>query len=458
MAQKPLSPTDSGWDAFVFFEQDGWYYREITGKRRGPYATDKLAVEALKEYLQFLHQVDIANYNRTMVAEVIQQMQADPERTPWPRPNDKTLASLDPARSVYGRLDPDKKTDARLKFEQDMTDRVIGQERAIRVLSRVYSIAEAGVSDPDRPFANLMFLGPTGVGKTLVVEAMAESLFGTRTAMVKISCAEYQSSHEIAKILGAPPGYIGYRESKPILTKATLEAHWKEGVPRISLLLFDEIEKASPEMWQLLLGIMDKGEFTMGSGEIVNLSRCCLVLTGNVGTSEMSSILSGGMGFSPSGSTYEGTQDDQIYRAALAAAKRKFPPEFMNRLDRTVVFRTLTPEGLEMILDIEVRRVWNRIMRETPDKTILRLTAEARSLLIKEGTDPKFGARPLRRTVERFLLYPLATFISTRQLYYQCILVVDKEEDKDKLFFTQTELPRIEQPPKENGVASKTSD
>jgi ATP-dependent Clp protease ATP-binding subunit ClpA len=178
--------------------------------------------------------------------------------------------------------------------------------------------------------------------------------------------------------------------------------------------------------------------------EIINLARCIIFLTGNVGTTEMSSILSGGLGFSSGTKGGDGTQDDQLYHAAMAAAKRRFPPEFINRIDKTVVFRSLTKEGLDKILDIEVNRIWKRVTRGTTAQIIFRLLPESRALLLKEGTDPKFGARPLRRTVERYLLYPLATFITTTQLYDQCILTVSKDPDSDKLKFSQAEIPRIE--------------
>jgi ATP-dependent Clp protease ATP-binding subunit ClpA len=448
MPKKPLSPDDKGIYAFVFQEPDGgWYYREIAGRRCGPHSSESLALAALKEYLLLLQAVDVSNANRVTVEDVIKQMQerSQVRQLPVARGSSAASASAGFASKIYGVLDPAQKTDARIRLEDGLSARVIGQERAIRHLSRVFEIAEAGVSDPDRPLANLLFLGPTGVGKTRVVEAMSEVLFGAKSALVKISCAEFQQHHEIAKILGAPPGYVGFRECKPLITKESLELGWGPDKPHISLLLFDEIEKAAPEMWQLLLGIMDKGEFTMGTGEIVRLARCIVFLTGNVGTTEMSSILSGGMGFSSSTKSVEGSQDDRLYRAAMAAAKRKFPPEFMNRLDKTVVFRTLTQEGLERILDIEVGRVWSRVMRGTSEKAAINLLPDARALLLKEGTDPKFGARPLRRTVERFLLYPLATFMSTRQLYDQCVLTVGASGDGGKLLFTQSELPRIEQ-------------
>lgn len=445
MAKKTIGPGDDGLYSFIFQDEQGWYYREITGKHHGPYATSKLAAEALREYMLFIQAVDVGNANRKTVQDVIEQMRKSATKIrKLPVPSDSPSALLPPAPPVYGMLDPAKKTDARLKFEEDMAARVIDQERAIRYLSRVFTIAEAGVSDPDRPLANLLFLGPTGVGKTRSVEAMAESLFGTRQAMTKINCAEFQQHHEIAKILGAPPGYVGFREAKPLISKESLEAGWAPGKPHISMLLFDEVEKAAPEMWQLLLGMMDKGELTMGSSEIVNLARCVIVLTGNVGTTEMSSILSGGLGFSSGTRTDDVTQDDQLYHAAMAAAKKRFPPEFMNRIDKTIVFRTLTKEGLDKILDIEVNRIWKRVTRGTSAQTVLDLMPEARALLLKEGTDPKFGARPLRRTVERYLLYPLATFITTTQLYDQCILTVNKEADSDKLQFSQAEIPRIE--------------
>ena len=190
---------------------------------------------------------------------------------------------------------------------------------------------------------NLLFLGPTGSGKTRVVEAMAESLFGDAHACIKIDCAEFQHSHEIAKLIGSPPGYLGHRETHPLLTQEALNQWFTEKL-KLSILLFDEIEKASDSLWQLLLGILDKATLTLGDNRRVDLSQCIIILTSNLGASEMTDLVDGGLGFAPKVVEVDASFDDKIQRTAVEAARRKFTPEFMNRIDKTVVFKTLRDE------------------------------------------------------------------------------------------------------------------
>src|SRR5256885_10250736 len=192
----------------------------------------------------------------------------------------------------------------------------------------------AGLNPPGRPVGNLLFLGPTGSGKTRVVEAMAESLFGDPRACIKIDCAEFQHSHEIAKLIGSPPGYLGHRETSPMLTQENLDRMHNEEL-KLTLVLFDEIEKASDALWQLLLGILDKATLTLGDNRRVDFSRCMVIMTSNLGAREMSELISGGIGFAPGKGVknpHDTEVDQKIYRTAVEAARRKFSPEFMNRI------------------------------------------------------------------------------------------------------------------------------
>ena len=194
---------------------------------------------------------------------------------------------------------------------------------------------------------NLLFLGPTGSGKTRVVEAVAESLFGDAKACIKIDCAEFQHSHEIAKLIGSPPGYLGHRETHPLLTQEALN-QWHTEKLKLSILLFDEIEKASDSLWQLLLGILDKATLTLGDNRRVDLSSCIIIMTSNLGAAEMNGLVDGGLGFAPKAVQVDNSLDEKITRSAVDAARRKFAPEFMNRIDKVVVFKTLrqrTPEA-----------------------------------------------------------------------------------------------------------------
>src|SRR5919198_3538276 len=250
----------------------------------------------------------------------------------------------------------------------------------------------AGRTPPGRPIGNLLFLGPTGSGKTRVVEAMAQALFGDPRACIKIDCAKFQHSHEIAKLIGSPPGYLGHRETHPLLTQEALN-QWHTDKLKLSILLFDEIEKASDALWQLLLGILDKATLTLGDNRRVDFSKAIVIMTSNLGAREMSELISGGIGFAPKSGVIDTEVDQKIYRTAVDAARRKFSPEFMNRIDKVVVFRSLRDSHLRQILEIELSAVQERIMRGSGEKFIFKCTDPAKKFLLDEGIDFKYGAR-----------------------------------------------------------------
>src|SRR5690349_19012618 len=224
-------------------------------------------------------------------------------------------------------LDPTLRSNDATEFEAALRRKIVGQDVAVEKVTEIYQMFLAGLNPPGRPVGNLLFLGPTGSGKTRVVEAMAESLFGDPRACIKIDCAEFQHSHEIAKLIGSPPGYLGHRETHPLLTQEALN-QWHSEKLKLSLLLFDEIEKASDALWQLLLGILDKANLTLGDNRRVDLSSCVIFMTSNLGAGEMNDLMTGGMGFGQL-PTYDLHLDDKITRTAQEAARRKFSPEFM---------------------------------------------------------------------------------------------------------------------------------
>src|SRR5215213_7490355 len=195
-------------------------------------------------------------------------------------------------------LNPDMKSPRAQEFENRLGSLIVGQERAVRRISGLYQIYLAGMQNPGRPIGTMLFLGPTGSGKTRVVEAAAEVLFGDTNAVVKIDCAEFQHSHEIAKLIGSPPGYLGHRETSPMLTQENLDRMHTDDM-KVSLVLFDEIEKASDSLWQLLLGILDKATLTLGDNRRVDFSKAMVIMTSNLGAREMSELISGGIGFAP---------------------------------------------------------------------------------------------------------------------------------------------------------------
>ncbi|MDX2033845.1 MAG: AAA family ATPase [Blastocatellia bacterium] len=333
-------------------------------------------------------------------------------------------------------LNPDLKSPAAQEFEDKLTALIVGQDRAVRRITGLYQIFLAGLSHPGRPVGTLLFLGPTGSGKTRVVEAAAEVLFGDPNLVTKIDCAEFQHSHEIAKLIGSPPGYLGHRETSPMLTQENLDRSHSDNV-KLSLVLFDEIEKASDALWQLLLGILDKATLTLGDNRRVDFSRSIVIMTSNLGAREMSELISGGIGFAPKSGVVDAEVDQKIYRTALEAAKRKFSPEFMNRIDKVVVFRSLRDEHLRLILEIELKAVQRRITEGSGEKFVFKCTDAARNFLLDEGIDFKYGARHLKRSIERFLVYPLSNLIATGQVGMGDVLLVDYSPEVGKLVFSK---------------------
>src|SRR5215475_12342778 len=298
-------------------------------------------------------------------------------------------------------LDPNRNSPRAQEFAEGLGARIVGQQDAVRQLSGIYQTFLANLNPPGRPIGTMLFLGPTGSGKTRIIEAAAEILFDDPNAMVKIDCAEFQHSHEIAKLIGAPPGYLGHRETSPLLTQEYLDCrHTKD--TKLTYVLFDEIEKASDSLWQLLLGILDKATLTLGDNRRVDFSKTIVIMTSNLGAREMSEMISGGIGFAPAKgdkAKEDNEIDTKIYRTALEAAKRKFSPEFMNRIDKVVVFRSLKEHHLGRILDIELKAVQDRITESAGTKFIFECTDDAKKFLLNEGIDLKYGARHLKRSI-----------------------------------------------------------
>lgn len=360
-------------------------------------------------------------------------------------------------------LDPDQKSPRAQDFEEKLSARIVGQERAVRRMSGLYQIFLAGMNPPSRPVGTMLFLGPTGSGKTRVIEAAAEVLFGDPNAVVKIDCAEFQHSHEIAKLIGSPPGYLGHRETSPMLTQENLDRMHTEET-KLSLVLFDEIEKASDSLWQLLLGILDKATLTLGDNRRVDFSKTMVIMTSNLGAREMSELISGGIGFAPGKGVKDPNDsevDQKIYRTAVEAARRKFSPEFMNRIDKVVVFRSLKEHHLRQILDLELQAVQDRIMLSAGTKFIFQCSDAAKDMLLKEGIDFKYGARHLKRAIERYLVYPLSNLVATNQVGLGDLVNVDLNDTGTKLLFSKRsggalihDLPEAQEEP--GDVATKS--
>jgi ATP-dependent Clp protease ATP-binding subunit ClpA len=328
------------------------------------------------------------------------------------------------------------------RLDSDLRKRIVGQDEAIEQIINIYQTNLAGMSSPGRPIGNFLFLGPTGSGKTRLVEAAAESLVGDARAVIKIDCAEFQHSHEIAKLIGSPPGYLGHRETHPLLSQEVLNQYHTERI-KLSFVLFDEIEKASDALWNLLLGILDKATLTLGDNRRVDFSRALIFMTSNLGASEMGSIMRPNLGFAAGEAERQcatGVVDeklnDKITRAGIEAARRKFSPEFINRIDKTVVFRPLGECELRKILTLELNMVQQRVFSSGAGAPfVFSLTDGAKDFLLREGTDLKYGARHLKRAIERNLVHPLSNLIATEQVRGGDLIRVDYDAEAAHLTF-----------------------
>lgn len=287
---------------------------------------------------------------------------------------------------------------------------VVGQTDAVRYIVPYIEMYQAGFAPERRPAGIFLLLGPTGTGKTRTVEALAEVLHGTPTHVLNVNCGEFQSDHEVARLVGAPPGYVGHRESAAMLSHDRLAAVTSPGCD-LSLVLFDEIEKAAPALTTLLLGILDRATLTLGDGREVDFSRTLIFLTSNLGAREMMRVFDPGLGFqSPTSSPDAANRLETI---ALAAVRRRFSPEFINRIDVVVTYRPLDDEALETILGHHVDELQRHVSSRLGERCFrILLTQEARDLLLQRGTSQEYGARELKRVIHRLLTQPLAARVA----------------------------------------------
>jgi len=328
-------------------------------------------------------------------------------------------------------LDPTKTGEEAEALEFGLRSKIVGQEDAIHQVVEMYQTYLSGMSSPGRPIANLMFLGPTGSGKTRLVEATAECLLQNAGAVIKIDCAEFQHAHEIAKLIGSPPGYLGHRETKPVLTQEALDQYHTPTV-KVSIVLFDEIEKASDTLWNLMLGILDKARLTLGDNTKVDFSKAMIFMTSNVGAWEMSALTKPRLGFARL------VENCEIGRSGIEAARRKFTPEFINRIDKMVVFRSLGANELNRILDIELNYVRQRVLKA--DDGLLfgfAVTAAGKQFLLNEGTNVEYGARHLKRAIERFVVQPLSRLIASGQILNGDFIEIDCGPQASALTFSR---------------------
>lgn len=355
------------------------------------------------------------------------------------------------------RLDPSKVSDRSDLLRWRLEGKVVGQDRAIHQLVKAMGKYYVKLNAPDRPIVNLLFLGPTGVGKTELCRALAEIILDNKDALTRIDCAEFNHSHEISKLMGSPPGYLGHRESKGRLSQDSIDKWSNKTVKsadgtvgyiekRPNIVLFDEIEKAHEDFFDILLGIMDSGKLTLGSNETVDFTRTILIMTSNLGSKAVRGLIKGSsMGFHAGGGKVAGDLDHEIYKTSKEAAEKFFKPEFINRLDRLVVFRSLSQESLGKILKIEFAALKRRVNSGTRFIQ-MRMTPEAEKFILAEGTSEEYGARELKRALERYVAEPISSLIGTMQLYTGDCLTVG--HNGKEMTFEKTHDPIIYVPDK----------
>jgi ATP-dependent Clp protease ATP-binding subunit ClpC len=308
----------------------------------------------------------------------------------------------------------EKEGEKLLKIEDELHKRVVGQDEAISIIAHAIRRSRAGIKDPRRPIGSFIFLGPTGVGKTLLARALAEFMFGDENALLQLDMSEYMEKFNVSRLIGAPPGYVGYEEGGQLSERVRRRPY--------SVILLDEIEKAHPDVFNLLLQVFEDGRLTDSFGRKVDFRNTVVIMTSNVGAELIRKNTSLGFQDQKEEISYQEMKDK-----LLEEVKRTFKPEFLNRIDDIIVFRALTKDDLQRIVDIEIDYVVDRLKEQN---IALEVSKEAREFLIEKGFDPVFGARPLKRTIQRFLEDPLASELIAKKFKEGAIVkVLRKYED-----------------------------
>jgi CheY-like chemotaxis protein len=298
---------------------------------------------------------------------------------------------------------------------------------------------QAGLAPENRPVGVFLLLGPTGTGKTRTVEALAEVLHGSSKNLLKIDCGEFQMEHEVAKLIGAPPGYLGHRETQPMLSQQKLTAVTSDK-SALSLVLFDEIEKAAPSLTRLLLGVLDRGILRLGDNSVVNFEKSLVFLTSNLGAKDMMREITPDFGFqSAAGGIAHADVGDKLKNIGLGAVKKKFSPEFVNRIDHVITYQPLNAESFAAITDHEILNLQNHVNTRLGGRCFtIEVPFETRQWLIERGTSPEYGARELKRTIHKHLTQPLATMVAKNLIEPGARVRVDRSKDKESLTIRTT--------------------
>jgi len=314
-----------------------------------------------------------------------------------------------------------------------LSQKLVGQPAAIAAIVPYVQMFRAMLSPEGRPAGVFLLLGPTGTGKTKTVEALAEVLHGNRKKVLKVDCGEFQMDHEVAKLIGAPPGYLGHRETQPWLTQQKVNAATSEACD-LAMVLFDEVEKAASSMTRLLLGILDKAALRLGDGTTVNFEKTLIFLTSNLGSQSMSKHLNPEFGFECLQPIDHGDRKRKLQSIGIRAVRRQFSPEFVNRIDAVITYQPLESDALAAILDQEVRELQEYLDRRLGARTFrLEIPPRARRFLIERGTSQEYGARELKRTIQRQLIQPMASLIAAGEIGPGARIRAEVNSRKEKL-------------------------
>jgi ATP-dependent Clp protease ATP-binding subunit ClpA len=314
-----------------------------------------------------------------------------------------------------------------------LSRKLIGQPAAIDAIVPCVELYRSRLAPEGRPAGIFLLLGPTGTGKTKTVEALADVLHGSQKKLLRIDCGEFQMDHEVAKLVGAPPGYLGHRETQPVFTQQKLNGASSESCD-LSIVLFDEIEKAAPSMTRLLLGILDKGSLRLGDGTSVSFEKTIVFLTSNLGAREMSKQLHPDFGFESYTPQAGSGRKGKLESIGMHAVRRNFPPEFVNRIDAVVTYQPLGSEAVGAILDLQVRELQDHIdKRLGPDTFHVEVPPRTRRFLLQEGASDEYGARELKRTLLRYLIQPLASLIAAGEISRGAYIRAELSPRRDKL-------------------------
>src|ERR1039458_9237441 len=320
-----------------------------------------------------------------------------------------------------------------------LSQKVVGQPAAMSVIVPYIQMYQAGLAPEGRPVGVFLLLGPTGTGKTKTVEALADVLHGSEKNVLKIDCGEFQMEHEVAKLIGAPPGYLGHRETQPMLTQQKRNGVTTEK-GNLALVLFDEIEKPAPSMTRLLLGVLDKGILRLGDNTIVNFEKSLVFLTSNLGAREMMREINPDFGFQSVKTPERADLTGKLQNIALVSVRKRFSPEFVNRIDCIITYQPLSPEALSAILDLQMTDLQNHVNTRLGNRSFtLEGPFESRRLLLQKGTSAEYGARELNRTIHRHLTQPLATLVATSQVSPGARVRVDLADDGESLHIHSVE-------------------